>query len=268
MQSERLPQALAGKKVLVTRARRQASAMCARIRAYGGIPILLPVLAYRPVPLGMWEKERWFDAVRQADWLVFTSANGIDAFMHLIKPTKLPPDARIAAVGKKTADYLRASGLTVDFVPESFSEKGLLEAFRTRQIEAKRVAVPLGSLSHTSWLDRLKEMGIRVDTCLLYETIADRSNAARLADVAGSSDLAAITFASPSAVRFFCELLPDGWWREAMKRCTVAVIGPATARALTSLGYAPDVTPVHYTAVDLIDTLATYYLNLNHEGSR
>lgn len=265
MQDENLPALLKGKQVLVTRARHQSAAMCARIHAYGGEAVQVPLIDYRQTPLTLEEQKNWLKSVKQADWVILTSQNSVDYFIRVLDQVEQLRGVRLAVVGKKTAEQLKTYGLQADFIPETFTVQGLLEAFNDGRLQASRVAVPLGTLSDTTWLDRLRYLGIEVTSCVLYQTVANRSTQPRLQNIIESGHLSAITFASPSAVHFFTELLTEGVWRGAMKRCTIAVIGSTTAQALKTLGYSPDVIPARFTAVDMIDALANYYSN--KEGS-
>lgn len=259
MADSMLPPYLYGKQVLMTRAHRQSAAMSSRIHAYGGEAVAVPLVAYQKSPLTAAARKAWLEDVEEADWLIFTSANGLDFFMRLLDRRDRLHHVKLAAVGKKTSEQLRKYGLKADFIPDQFSVQGLLSAFSAQQIRAGRVAVPLGSLSDTGWLGKIRDSGIAVSSCVLYQTAADEASRSPLEETIRSGRLSAITFASPSAVRFFTYLLPEMLWRSALSAYTIAVIGPATAEAVKALGYTPDVIPDQFTATDMIDALADYY---------
>ncbi|MCO7176116.1 uroporphyrinogen-III synthase [Sporolactobacillus kofuensis] len=256
---------LSAKRVLVTRAQHQSASVCARIRAYGGEAVSIPLIDYHKTKLSTDALRTWLEAVQQADWVIFTSQNSLDFFMRLSdRPDQLDGVKR-AVVGKKTAERLKYYGMRADYIPDPYSVQGLLNAFETGVVKADRIVVPLGSRSDKGWLEKLKSLGIKVTSCVLYQTTVSFSSKARLEEVVGSGYLSAITFASPSAVHSFTELLPESSWRSALKSCTIAVIGSTTAQALEALGYTPDVLPKRFTAVDMIDALANYYSK--EEGS-
>ncbi|TGA97004.1 uroporphyrinogen-III synthase [Sporolactobacillus shoreae] len=265
MPGELLPAPLKGKRVLVTRAPHQSAAMSARIRKYGGEAVHVPLIDYCQAPLSPEERRNWLEAVQQADWVILTSQNSLDFFMQVLDRRERLHASKIAVVGKKTGEYLKSYGLRADFIPETFSAQGLLDAFSSKQLHAERIVAPLGSLSDGLWLEKLKDLGIKVTSCVLYQTVPNTLSKVPLEEIVASSELSAITFASPSAVRFFTELLPESVWRGAMKRCAIAVIGPTTAQVLKALGYPPDVIPARFTASEMIDALANYYSN--NEGS-
>ncbi|MDD9147710.1 uroporphyrinogen-III synthase [Sporolactobacillus sp. CQH2019] len=250
---------LQGRRVLVTRAVHQSASMCARIRRFGGEPVVVPVISYRKAELTEEDRRVWLDSVRMADWIVLTSKNALDFFMDTLDDPGRLKGVRLAAVGKKTGRALETRGLKADFVPERFTVRGVADAFRNGRLKAARIAVPLGSMADTSWFAELRNSGIAVTGQVLYETVPDVSSGRRLADTVAAPGVDAVTFASPSAVRFFTELLDEPLWRKVLESCTVAAIGTATARALESLGYPPDVVPEKFTAPDMIDALADYY---------
>lgn len=268
MPGDHVPPLLEGQQVLVTRAQHQSAAMCSRIHAYGGVAVTIPLIGYRQAPLTDPELRDWLEDVQRADWVIFTSSNSLDFFMKVLDRRERLSHVKLAVVGKKTCQHLEACGLKADFIPDKFSTQGIVAAFAAQKIRAGRVAVPLGSLSDRVWLGKLRDLGIKVSDRILYQTVADVSNQKQLEEVIGSNRLSAITFASPSAVRFFTYLLPETVWRGVLARCTVAVIGPTTAQAVKALDCTPDVVPDKFTAIDMIDALANYYYkkgSLHHE---
>ncbi|QAA22027.1 uroporphyrinogen-III synthase [Sporolactobacillus terrae] len=267
MQDERGDDALTlkGKQVLVTRATSQCGSLCEHIRRYGGEPLPVPLVAYRRVSFSHTERMKWLQAVQHSDWLIFTSQNSLDFFMDLLDQSDRMHGVKIAAVGKKTGERLEAYGLHADFIPKPYTGQALLEAFRNGRLAAEQVAIPHGSLSNRTLLNGFNHLGIKVASRVLYQTIADQASQKQLEEAAVSNRLSAITFASPSAVHFFTELLPEKRWRSALNRCVVAVIGKTTADSLEKLGVVADVVPETFTAASMINALATYYLN--KEGS-
>ncbi len=128
---EELP--LFGARVLVTRAREQASGLAARLRALGAVPLEFPAIACAPL-----EDPAPLDAalatLPEQDWVVFTSQNGVTAAWERL--TALGRDARafgaakVCAIGPATAAALAARGIRADLVPETFTTAGVLAALR------------------------------------------------------------------------------------------------------------------------------------------
>ncbi|MFX3615921.1 MAG: uroporphyrinogen-III synthase [Sporolactobacillus sp.] len=252
--------ALFGKKILVTRAADQAAQMAAKIRHYGGEPIAIPVICYRPSTQTELQRFSWLQSVRAADWIILTSQNALDYFMRMTIGVNLS-HLKWASVGKKTAERLASYGYSCDFLPDQFTVEKIVQAFGNGEVAARHVVIPVGSLSPIDRFDRLKESGIQVTTCIIYETIACEKSRISLGKALAAQSLDALTFTSPSTVRFFTELLGEKIWPEEMGHCVLAAIGPSTAQALQKIGFPPEVIPVHYTARALIDALADYYSN-------
>jgi uroporphyrinogen III methyltransferase / synthase len=148
---ERRP--LFGRRVLVTRARQQAEPMVRRLEQLGAVPFQLPTIEIRE-PVNLAPLDAAIQALQTADggfdWLVFSSANGVQAVMTRLK--QLGRDLRVfgrvrfAAVGPKTADALNEYHLNADIVPaKAFNAEGLAEALR-EAVRGQRVLLPRANL--------------------------------------------------------------------------------------------------------------------------
>jgi uroporphyrinogen III methyltransferase/synthase len=137
---ERRP--LLGKRILVTRPRHQAAELVDRLLALGAVPFLLPTVEVR-------EPDSWGpvdDAIAELanyHWLVFTSVNGVRAFMERLRLTGRDLRAlghlRLAAIGPRTADALRAYHLDPDVVPERYQSEDLAAALKSAIAPGERV---------------------------------------------------------------------------------------------------------------------------------
>ena len=140
---ERRP--LFGRRVLVTRPRQQASDMVHRLIDLGAVPFVLPTVEIRE-PADWTPVDTAIRSLRQYDWLVFTSANGVNAFLERIKKLGFDLRAlgniRIAAIGPKTADALRGYHLQPDLVPARYQSEDLAAALLTQVQTGQRVLLP------------------------------------------------------------------------------------------------------------------------------
>lgn len=124
---------LAGRRILVTRAEPQAEALAARIRDAGGEPVLEPAIRIVPGPVGPLRRALAPLADGSFDWIVWTSANGVDATFEALRAQGL--DARalagcsIAVIGPATADRVRAHGLEPDLLAAPATSAGLAKRF-------------------------------------------------------------------------------------------------------------------------------------------
>jgi uroporphyrinogen III methyltransferase/synthase len=253
---------LFGKRVLVTRTRRQASELSRMLADLGAEPIELPSIEIVETADSRDVRGAIEDLRTSAyGWVVFTSANAIEVFMRHV--TEDGFDARafgraqIAAIGPGTAEALAAHGLRADVMPERFVGEGLAEAFVGRMMRGQRVLLPRAADAREVVVEALQRMGARVDELTLYRSEVpkdpDAEGLRRLR--AGEVDVA--TFASSSSVRNLVEML--GGDIEPLRRATIAAIGPVTAEAVADAGLRVDVTAEAHTVPGLVRALVAHF---------
>jgi len=137
---ERLP--LLGKRVLVTRPRHQAGELAQRLQLLGAVTSVLPTVEIRE-PADWTPVDRALRELASYHWLVFTSANGVHAFLsrlkHLGKDVRCLGHLKLAAIGPKTADALRHYHLEPDLVPGRFQSEDLAQALKSQILPEQRV---------------------------------------------------------------------------------------------------------------------------------
>jgi len=167
--------ALAGRRVLVTRAREQAGSLLDLLRAAGAVPVLLPMVEIAPAA-----DYRALDAALAAlegyDWLLFTSANTVTYVEQRLRTVGYDwqsvgrGDVRVAAVGPRTADLLSARGVAVAYVPTAHTAVALAEGLPVRP--GGRVLLPGSEIADGGLAATLRARGARVETHVAYRTIA------------------------------------------------------------------------------------------------
>ena len=246
---------LLGKRVLVTRTRRQASELARALAVQGAEPVELPTIEITPAVDERRLAETITDLRSSAyGWVIFTSANAVDLFADHLRDAGLDARAfgraRIAAIGTGTADALAARGLRPDVVPERFVAEGLLEAMSARVLRGVRVLLPRAEGARETLVEGLAEMGARVEELTLYRaSVPDRPDAEglrRLRD--GEIDI--VTFASSSAVRNLVTML--GGDVSPLRRTLIAAIGPVTAATVREAGLEPAVVAEEHTIEGLV----------------
>jgi uroporphyrinogen III methyltransferase/synthase len=219
---------LFGKRVLVTRAREQASDLTRLLAQAGAVPVESPVIRIEPLP----PAEDLLARLAAADWLVFTSANGLPALLGQLEALGLDVRAlgaaRIAAIGPATAETMRQCGLRVDFVPERFVAESVAECFPDPA--GQRVVIVRAQEAREVLPELLTTRGATVEIVPVYRTVAEDGPHPDLADI----DI--ITFTSASTVRNFREPYPGD-----IAGPVIACIGPITAEAARELGLRVDV---------------------------
>jgi uroporphyrinogen III methyltransferase/synthase len=224
---ERRP--LFGRRVVVTRAREQASGLRARLESLGAEVVELPTIAVEPVAFA----PPRLDAYR---WVVFTSANGVDRFCARAldeqgRDARALAGCRIAAIGTGTAAALAARGLRADLVPERFVAESLADAFPPADGPGERVLLARAEAARDVLPERLAAAGYEVDVLVVYRTRAAAPAPAQL-DLVRSGRVDAVTFTSSSTVANFCELvgpLPG-------PGPAIVSIGPVTSRTAAGRG--------------------------------
>lgn len=252
---------LFGKRVLVPRAPHQAAATARAVRERAAEPVVFPVIEIGPPP----EPERLLQAGRELasyDWVVFTSANGVDCFFDALrsigKDARAFATAKIAVIGPKTGAALERRGLFADLQAEEFVGESVAQAILSHG-GAKRVLIPRALVARETLPDLLRASGAVVDVVPAYETRpVSAERAARLGEMFDQGRIDAVLFTSGSTVSSLVELLGPSA-RERLARVTVGSIGPITSKALEERGVAPSVTAKVYTVQGLLDALEEHF---------
>lgn len=223
-----MEQPLAGRRILVTRARAQASEFSARLKELGAQVVEIPTIQI--VPLRSPELQAASESLNQYDWIIFTSANGVRCFFEQVSDTAIPPGRVpcIAAVGPSTAAAIEDEDLQADLVPGQYQAEGLLEAISARygsRMAGVRILIVAPRRFRPVLKEGLEKKGARVDLVSVYETMLPEKNRQRLQQALDEPfDL--VTFTSSSTVRNFVEMIEEPGLLEELP---CAVIGPITA---------------------------------------
>jgi uroporphyrinogen III methyltransferase/synthase len=251
-------QPLFGRRVLVTRSPEQAVELERALSSAGAETQRIPMIDLAP-PDDAAPLDAALAMLDSYEAIVFTSANAVRFTTERAALLGRAIDvggARVVCVGPATANAAIESGWPVHRVPAArFDAEGVLaELLGAEGIRGRRFLIPRSDLAREVLPAGLREAGAEVDAVVAYRNVpADVDAAALRADlIAGRFQV--LTFASPSAARRFVDLL-DAPAREAAARCTVAAIGPVTARTLESVGLPADVVAETSTAAGLVESL-------------
>lgn len=224
---------LQGKKILVTRAKAQASALSLKIEKYGGIPIVIPLITCEAID-DKTAIESVIKSIHTYQWIVFTSKNGIDYFMAELQRMKaiLPPTCNIAVVGKKTKEVLETYGYSSNVIPDEFVAESLAEKLKATVKSNDRILIPKGNLARNVIADTLRSNSIHVTELDVYNTIIEKSSNNKLYLAIKNNELDVVTFTSSSTVNNFVRLLEGTDWRNYLKNIMFASIGPITSQTM------------------------------------
>ncbi len=254
----RAEQPLAGKRIVVTRTRKQAGALSSQLRELGAEAIELPTIRIEP-PSDLRPFAELVQDAHGYDWIVFTSPNGVTAFFEMFY--KLYDDARelggvrIAAIGPATAQRVRDFHLKVDLQPAEFVAEGVVREFKKEgDIENLRILIARAEEARDLLPKELSALGAIVDVAFAYRTVpeTDDRTGARTRLVEQGADM--ITFTSSSTVENFLAL--DLPWPPGMQ---VASIGPITSRTARERGLTIAVEATQHDVPGLVEAIRRFF---------
>jgi uroporphyrinogen III methyltransferase/synthase len=255
---------LFGRRVLVTRASDQAAELVELLELYGAEAIEAPLIRIAP-PDDLTPLDEACARAGEFNWIVFTSANGADAFMDRLllgpRDVRALGGVRLCAVGPGTAARLARHGLKVDLVAEDHRAEGVVAALAaTGSLAGARVLFPRGDLARPTVPEALREAGAEVVEVVAYRTLQAESDG-HLSIYRELLDrrIDAVTFTSASAVRAFAAIYGEEQAVDLLRHTVVAVIGPVTADAAVRHGITPQVVPSASTIPALVDALAAHF---------
>jgi uroporphyrinogen III methyltransferase/synthase len=226
---------LYGRRVVVTRARAQASSLSERLTALGAKVLEMPATKITPVdPAPLY---RAIAGLSRYSWVIFTSQNAVQIFWQALRAARLDARAfaniKIGVVGPATHMALGEHGLFADLLPERFVAEELLEVMRKHgEMRGSRVLYATATGAREMLSDGLKALGAKVDRVELYSSLPDADGAAALCDKLLAGDADAVTYTSASAVNAFV----DAVGADAAARIPAVTIGPITSDAARARG--------------------------------
>jgi uroporphyrinogen III methyltransferase/synthase len=214
-------------------------------------------------PLHWGEVDRAIDRLKSYDWIIFTSANGVNSFWQRVKergkPLRLPSPLKVCAIGPATARQLKKKRVSVRYVPKEFIAESILQGFQKMMIKGKRILLARAKKARDILPKGLRKMGAEVDVVAVYRTIRPRSGSKRLKRLLAEGKIDVITFTSSSTADHFAELLKKEDLKKLLKGIAIACIGPVTARTAKEWGLKVQIQPKQYTIPGLTRAIVDYY---------
>jgi uroporphyrinogen III methyltransferase/synthase len=224
---------LYGKRVVVTRAREQASDLKRMLEESGAEVVEFPTIEIG-APASFESLDRVIASIDDYQWIVFTSTNGVNAFFDRLagagKDARALAGRMIAAVGESTAQSLRSRGINPDLIPPRFQSAALLPLLEKDQ-RGIRTAVIRAAAGSDELIDELRKRGGEVDLAIAYETRPVTG------DLQSLENIDIVTFTSGSTVDHFFGAIENG----IAKHARLASIGPMTTEAIRRHGRVPDI---------------------------
>jgi len=252
---ERRP--LLGRRIVVTRAADAALELADRLERLGAEALVAPTIELRE-PQSTEAFDRALAAIGSFDWIVFTSAHGVEVFFARL--AKRGGDVRdlwraeLAAIGPGTKAALVRRGLQVAVVPAEYRAEALA-ADLTPLVAGKKVLLPRAAGARDVLPKALASAGATVTDAPTYRASPVAGLPSRVQELLAADRIDALTFTSSSTVRHFHDLLAG----RPIGRAIVATIGPITADSARALGHRVDVVAREYTLDGLVASLVDYF---------
>jgi uroporphyrinogen-III synthase len=249
---------LKGVRVLVGRARHQAGALSTELRKAGARVLEIPFIEIRK-PRSFRPLDEALKNLASYDWLILTSANGVEAVWARLAKIKggFPAHGlKIAAIGPATKTAIERRGAVVDVVPKEYVAESVVRTLRTR-VNGKRVLLARAKVARDVIPQELRRAGAHVDVVEAYETIIPQSSRRRLQAVLGSTRRRPqiVTFTSSSTVKNFVALLGKGPRQRALDGILMSSIGPITSATLREMGLTVDIKAKEFTIPGLVEAI-------------
>ena len=236
---------LAGKRIVVTRAHKQAEGLSSLLRGCGAEVIEAPVIEIRP-PDSFAALDEALQKILQYDWLILTSVNGVEALFSRLEPLGLSIDSlqhlKIAAIGPVTEERIQDHGLVVDLVPSRYVAEEVVHVLR-KQVKGERVLLVRAKVARDVIPEELRGAGAQVDVVEAYQTVIPERAKERLLEVFADGAPDAITFTSSSTVKNFLSIVLGTDIPAKLSKTKLASIGPVTSETLREYAL-----PVHVEA--------------------
>jgi uroporphyrinogen-III synthase len=256
---------LRGVTIAVTRPREQADTLIERLESLGATVYHCAAIAIAPLE-DFAELDAALERLETYDWVIFTSANGVNAVLSRLRAldrTFAPKGrAKIGAIGPATAGALPDAGLSADFVPTSYVAEAIIE--QIGEVAGKMILLPRADIAREALAEGLRLKGATVEEVAAYRTVPG-DGAAELAKLLRAGEVDVVTFTSSSTVRFSLQgLEASGLSREEalgmLNATAVICIGPVTASTARELGVEVAAVAEEYTEDGLVEAILALFI--------
>jgi uroporphyrinogen III methyltransferase/synthase len=250
---------LHGKRVLVTRPRAQAGELVQVLEGLGAVPLVLPALEIRP-PADWTPVDKAIDNIGDFHWLVFTSVNGVEAFLGRLRQRgydlRRLGGVRLAAIGPSTADALRAYHLEPDLVPPVYRSESLAAALKPHVV-GQRVLLARADRGREVLRDELQHVA-EVHQLAVYAQVDAVQADAPILETLRNGEVDFVLMTSSNIARSLARIFDEACQQRLRLGPTrIVSISPVTSAALGQLGWPVAAEAVPYTIPAVIEALLT-----------
>ncbi|AXC15046.1 Uroporphyrinogen-III methyltransferase [Acidisarcina polymorpha] len=253
---------LEGRRIIVTRARTQASSLVTSLQELGAEVIEIPTI--ETIPLDSYEMlDDALKNIANYQWLLVTSANTVRVLAERLAVLKLSPSTldppQKVAIGSATARAMREQGIAVDLIPEQYVAESLVSALGD-QVAGSRILLARAAIARDLIPEALARQGATVDIVDAYRTVLPEGSIERIQQVFASPARLpdAITFTSSSTVKNFFTLWNEAGFSGIPKEVAALSIGPITSQTLREHGWEPAREAKRHDVEGLVDATVRY----------
>ena len=264
---------LQGRRIVVTRAREQASGLVERLRDLGAEPLECPAISIAPLQ-DFSQLDAAIAHLESYDWVIFTSANGVHAFATRLDAVGMEVSTlyacKIGAIGPATREALHSVGCKLAFMPDTYVAEAIVE--QIEGVEGSRILLPRADIARQTLATGLRERGAHVDEVAAYRTV-HAGGGTSLAALLSTNSIDAVTFTSSSTVRYTLDGIVELGFDRAhaiglLNRAALVCIGPITAATATECGLRVSAVADEYTTDGLIETLVRLFAGVAGSAGR
>jgi uroporphyrinogen III methyltransferase/synthase len=260
--------ALAGRTIVITRARAQADEFVAELEKYGARVLVCPTIEIAE-PESYERLDEAIDHLFGYDWIIFTSVNGVEFFLRRLQAHGLQisalDDLRICAIGEATAEALHQAPVHVDLIPDEFKAEGIFAALERflggrDELSAVNFLIPRAAVARDYLPKALEDAGARVDVVTAYRTVQPEGlDRGRVSAMLAGGGADCIAFTSSSTIRNLAQLFDTNELNEILHGVAIACIGDITAQTAAEYGLLTDIQPEEFTIPALACAIAEYF---------
>lgn len=254
---------LIGRHVIIGRAKEQAGALATLLREKGATVTAIPFIEIRR-PETNPVLDRSLEKIREYDWLILTSVNGVDAVFERLQKLGLNDswlaDIHIAAIGPATKKAIEKHGVHVALTPKEYVAESVVEAMRD-EVAGRRILLVRAKVARDVIPTELRKSGAAVDVIEAYETVVPQNSKVELQKILRGTETRPdlITFTSSSTAKNFMELIGADAARSELDGVALASIGPVTTQTLEEIGLRADIEAKEYTVPGLVDAIVAHF---------
>ena len=259
---------LAGRTIVITRARAQAREFVAELEKYGARVLVCPTIEVAE-PESYDRLDEAIGHLYGYDWIILTSVNGVEYFLRRLQvrghQVSELDDLRVCAIGEATAESLVAAQVHVDLIPDQLKAEGVFVALEgfvggREALGGLNVLIPQAVVARDYLPKALEEAGARVDVVTAYRTIQpDGLDHGRVSAMLAGGAADCIAFTSASTVKNLARLFDANDLSEILRGVAVACSGDLTAKTAAEYGLHVDIQPPEFTIPALARAIAEHF---------